>query len=177
MAKRLSILICSIEERKNFLDKLLSVLMDQLVDELEILVETDNREMTTGAKRNILLERATGDYIAFVDDDDMVSDDYVSKILKAIESNPDCCGMEGLTFRENTEKGQKFIHSIKYDEWFRIGNIFLRCPNHLNPVKRELALQVKFPDQCYREDYDYSKRLRPLLKTETIVEGPIYYYL
>jgi len=42
--------------------------------------------MTIGAKRNQLLHRAKGDYVAFVDDDDLVSSDYVNKVLSAVST-------------------------------------------------------------------------------------------
>ena len=103
------------------------------------------------------------------------------------------CGIEGLIFlrpriknkdrynRKRWIRGErvqrKFIHSIKYKTWFEENYIYYRCPNHLNPVKRELALKVRFLPQDSGEDCDYSKRLLPLLKTETYIEGIIYNYL
>jgi hypothetical protein len=54
----LSILICSLWERAGDLARLLRVLDPQLTPDVELLIEVDNREKTTGAKRNILLEKA-----------------------------------------------------------------------------------------------------------------------
>lgn len=192
MKKKLSILICSIVGRESLLKNLRVDLERQRTDDVEILVETDDKRITTGAKRNVLLRRATGDYIAFVDDDDKVSDDYVRKILKAIKTHPDCCGIEGeishtKQFRisrrsrrsrrfEHKQIIQKFVHSIQYDRWFEKGGIYYRCPNHINPVKRTIALKVKFPDVMRGEDKDYSFRLRFLLKSEVYIDGIIYFY-
>jgi hypothetical protein len=106
----------------------------------------------------------------------LVSEDYVKKILEAIESNPDCCGIQGIiTFQGQGPR--MFIHSLKYKEWFEQNNIYYRCPNHLNPVKREIALQVKFPETNFGEDKDYSTRLFPLLKEERFISGVVYHYL
>ncbi len=190
---KLSILICSLNSRRVSLDTLLDILDSQKNDQVEILVEKDNGTMTIGTKRNLLLKRAQGDYICFVDDDDVVANSYVSKILEAVESNPDCCGIEGLIFlrprhRNRDRKSQrrwirgnreqrKFIHSIRYRTWFEENRIYYRSPNHLNPVKKELALQVMFLPQDSGEDHDYSKRLLPLLKTETYIKGIIYNYI
>ena len=175
MSKRLSILICSLEDRKESLDRLLSHLEKQKTDDVEILVETDKKEITTGAKRNILLERATGDYVVFIDDDDMVSDDYVPKILKAIESNPDSCSVRGTVTIGSDE--HLFINSVKIDHWGYLFGSLLRRTNHVNPVRRELALRAKFPDINAYEDREYSLRLKPLLKIEVEIAGSIYYYL
>jgi len=175
--KKLSVLICSLIKRKEKLYRLLSHLNSQIqfIKSVEILVETDSGQMSIGTKRNLLLQRAQGDYIAFIDDDDLVSDDYISKILNAIRTNPDCCSLQG----EITHHGQKdiFIHSLKYDHWFEKDSIYYRCPNHLNTIRRELALQVKFPEKNHGEDKDFSMLIYPLLKTEIEIEGTIYYYL
>ncbi len=176
MKPKLSILICSLTKRHRTLNELMRKLKEQKTDRVEILVEIDGGQITTGAKRNFLLSRAKGDYIAFIDDDDAVSGDYVGKILKAIKTRPDCCGMEGIISFKKRNESRLFIHSIQYKEWYEMDKVYYRCPNHLSPVKRELALQVGFPDRTVGEDRDYSMRLLPLLKTEVYINGPIYFY-
>jgi len=182
--KKLSILICSLRKRRCLLERLLKELERQHHKSVEILVEVDNRNISTGAKRNLLLEKAKGDYIAFIDDDDMVSENYIAKILWALQENPDCCSLEGILFRPK----QRFLfyHTIKCKRWHEKDNIYYRTPNHLNAVKRELALQTKFLEINRGEDVDYSTRLRPLLKTEVLrpllkteahIEGVLYYYI
>ncbi len=191
--KKLSILICSIKGREEKLNNLLSLLEGQITGDVEILIEVDNKEITIGEKRNVLLKRARGDYIAFVDDDDLISNDYVSKILAAIETSPDCCGIEGeidhmkVKRPESNERRrqprhryyrckQKFIHSNQYTKWYQKNDIYYRCPNHLNPIKRELVGQIMFPEMSQGEDKDFSMRILPLLKTEVFIKGIIYYY-
>ena len=192
---KLSILICSLRKRLRKLSQLQRHLGFQTTGEVEILVETDDGEMPIGAKRNLLLQKACGEYAAFIDDDDLISRDYISKILNAVKTKPDCCSLQGeITHMVSTWKvrhnnkhtrrkriRQKvrhvFIHSIKYDHWFEAGNIYYRCPNHLNTIKRELALQVKFPEINSGEDKNFSERIYPLLKTEVKIEGTIYHYL
>ncbi len=172
---RLSILICSVIGRKRKLNRLLEELKQQYHKAIEILVEIDNREITTGAKRNILLEKAKGDYIAFIDDDDGISINYVVKILTALKTNPDCCSLNGLLIRPR--RTFPFYHSINYLKWYNKDGVYYRSPNHLNTVKRELALQIKFPDKTMGEDVDYSTRLKSLLKIEAKIQGILYYYL
>jgi len=173
--KKFSILICTLEDRKDLLKRLLRILKPQMVDSVEIIIQKDSGEKTTGKKRNKLLRRANGDYVAFVDDDDVVSINYVSKILWALQENPDCCSLQGLLIRENVE--YSFFHSLKYKKWFKKRGIYYRSPNHLNAIKRELALQVRFPNKNEGEDRDFSFRVRPLLKTEVVISGVLYYYL
>jgi hypothetical protein len=89
---------------------------------------------------------------------------------------PDCCSLTGELHWPNGGI-ERFEHSIDYDKWEKKDNVYLRYPNHLNTVKRELALQVGFKDMGHGEDKDYSDRLKPLLKTEAKIEGVIYHYM
>lgn len=174
MSKRLSILTPTLIQRESIFKNLARVLKAQSNDQVEMLAICDNGENSIGTKRNELLKAAKGDYVAFVDDDDMISPFYIHGILKAIKDNPDCVGIEGII----TEKGigKKFIHSLQYEDWFENNNIYYRCPNHLNPIKREIALDCMFPEVYYHEDREYSYRLKGKLKTEVYIKGLMYYY-
>ena len=177
----LSLLICSVNSRKEFLDRLLEVLNKQIQGQ-EILVNLDNGEKSIGQKRNELLQQAKGKYIAFIDDDDLVSEDYISLILDAVKEGCDVVGMH-LIYTYDGHDPQKTYHSLKYTHWYDVPDpetgrrIYYRNPNHLNPVKREYALQAKFPEISNGEDRAYSKALLPFLKTEVYIDRPIYYYL
>ena len=177
---KLSILICHLYNRQESLAKLLDVLRPQITDDsnVEILIKSDDGTLTTGVKRNRLLKQAVGDYVAFVDDDDLVSNDYVSKILKAVETNPDCCSLQGeISMTERGKRVEKiFIHSLKYDHWFEENQIYYRCPNHLNAIRRDIALKVGFPNKNHGEDSIFSMKAYPVLNTEEYIEGTIYYY-
>ena len=180
---KLSILICSLNKRKEMLNRLLDCLNKQKTDEVEIRVLSDDGIISTGQKRNDLLDMAKGDYIVFIDDDDLVSDDYIELILKAIENKPDVVGIH-LLMTTNGKNECRTFHSLKYNHWYdepdpeREGRrMYFRNPNHLNPVKREIALKVKFPDKYKFEDREYSKNILSHLKTEEYINEPIYYYL
>src|SRR5688572_12515966 len=91
----LSILICTIPKRKYQLQALMKLLLRQ-IGQLDVQVIADsNMGITTGAKRNHLIHLAQGKYVTFIDDDDTISKDYVSEIMKAIESEPDVVGFKG----------------------------------------------------------------------------------
>jgi len=173
---KLSILVCSIHSRKYFLDRLMSLLEPQLIEDVEIVIDTDNALKILGTKRNDLVMKAKGDYIVFVDDDDIVPAYYVSETMKALKTNPDCVGFKG----ERTAKSRNpkvFIHSIKYSEWSEDRQFYYRMPNHWNAVKRVLAIKAGFPEINWGEDHIYSQRLRPLLHSEVFIDKIMYYYL
>jgi len=181
-----SILICSLHRRQHFLKRLQDCLAPQIPTDgtVEVLVDQDNGEVAIGAKRNRLLEKAQGKFIAFVDDDDLVSGDYVYQILKLINEHPqmDVVGIS-LIMTTNDTDPEKSFHSIAYRTWWDCPDSetgrkkYFRNPNHLNPVRRDLALRVKFPEKSHAEDRDYSARLLPLLHCEFCIKEPIYFYL
>lgn len=174
MALRLSILVATMPSRSKSFEALIEVLGQQLTGETELIVDFA-MSYNIGTKRNKLLESATGDYVVFVDDDDMVADDYVVRILEAIKDNPDCVGISGV-ITTNSGQLQQWHISKDYADWYEKDNIYYRTPNHISPVRRELALKVGFPDIVTGEDYEYSKRLYPLLRTENKIDGNIYHY-
>lgn len=176
MNYRLSICICSLESRQTSLQLLLDSLDQQNNGTLvQILTDVDDGSISIGQKRNQLVDKATGDYIAFIDDDDAVADDYIIKIIGATETRPDCCGIEGIITTDGGNP-RKFIHSIKFDKWSFEDNIYHRYPNHLNPIKSDIIRSIRFPEINHGEDRDFSDKIRQLLKTEVYIDNPIYYY-
>ncbi len=175
----LSILICSTEKRAPFLRRLHDHLRNQVRKHprrVEIVVSIDRGEHSIGEKRNFLLQQAVGEYVAFVDDDDWVAHDYVDRVLRALEGRPDCLSLVGVMTTDG-ERPERFEHSLKYERWETLPGLHVRTPNHLNVVKRELALKVGFPPVDHGEDHDFSKRLRPLLRNESLTgDAPLYYY-
>jgi glycosyltransferase involved in cell wall biosynthesis len=182
----LSILICGLPTRQDHFFYLYDKLSKQIIEQddcVELLYCLDSSEkkggLTTGAKRNRLLDAASGDFLCFIDDDDDVPDNYVKLICEALKTNPtvDCLGIVGI-MRGPTGVEATFKHSIQYKTWHSDGHkVYYRCPNHLNPVRSALAKAVRFSEITIGEDADFSLRLLPKLSSEFNVEQPLYLYL
>lgn len=173
----LSILIATIPSRLDKLDNLMSCLnpqWDRMPELVEVIIDPVI-SYNIGTKRNKLLEKAKGDYIVFIDDDDHIAKNYVKLILDATETNPDCIGISGW-ITTNGLKSKQWHISKDYGRWFERNGIYYRTPNHISPVKRELALKAGFPEIEFGEDAEYSKRLLPFLKSEVKIKGNIYHY-
>jgi glycosyltransferase involved in cell wall biosynthesis len=180
----LSVLIATLENRREkfqyIFDRLTAQIRDSGTEGLvEVLYDRDNRERSLGSKRNYLIQQARGRFVAFVDDDDDVSGDYISRVCEAIHRRPDidCIGIRGvITFRGNHPR--EFSHSLKYQDYFSRRHRYFRPPYHLNPILRSVALQHPFREINYSEDVEWALRLQRLgaLKCEEFIDAPLYFY-
>jgi len=178
MEVKLSVLIATMPSRDVQLNELLSCLHKQGAFNIRSTVECiydPSMDYNIGTKRNKLLKEARGEYITFIDDDDHISDSYISLVLDACKSGADCIGINGIITTDGANERKWYI-SKEFGSWYTENGKYYRTPNHISPVKRELALKAGFPEISFAEDAEYSRRLLPLLKTETIITQPIYHY-
>jgi hypothetical protein len=176
---KLSILICMTHDRADFLTRLLWILNPQ-IDGKPIEVLTNYEDISIGAKRNSLLESSKGEYVCFVDSDDLVCSEYVDLFEEAIIDKPDACSLLGVITFDGSNP-EIFEHSVKYNEWKTndTGGVkYERYINHLNFIKREIAIQIKYPDISHGEDKSWSDALRlsGLVKSEKEISKVLYHY-
>jgi glycosyltransferase involved in cell wall biosynthesis len=189
---KFSILILSIPERIESMKAAVTHLQEQAdatgqKESVEILVLLDNRSKSISEKRNDLLQMARGRYVAFLDDDDAVSKDYMSSILKTIdENNVDCisfnqwCSIDGEPMDVEFGIGNPHGNLWRDEEGF-LGNI-KRPPYHMCVWKRELAQSERF-NPVYgangqsSEDIDWLMRLYPKVQTEYHINDALHGYI
>jgi glycosyltransferase involved in cell wall biosynthesis len=171
--------ILHLPKRKQSYDLLINELNKQIQecnakDIVEIVTETDDGNLSVGAKRNNVLDKANGEYVCFIDDDDMITPIYVSKILNALKSKPDVVELVGFLPHHNLP----FIHNLNCGGHYRKDGIQFRTPNHLNTIKTEIAKKIKYIEISHGEDQDYSHRLwnSGLMKTEELIHDRMYIY-
>lgn len=177
----LSILIPAITSQKGYHKRLTEMLTPQLTEGVEVLWELDERVLSTGAKRNRLIERAKGTYTVFVDSDDTISPDYVSSILEAAKEDSDAIVFNGVMTTDGKNERKWFISKDYPYEASRDNNgniIYLRYPNHIVPIKRSITSQVRFQDLRMGEDYLWATKIHELglIKTETKINKFLYRY-
>jgi hypothetical protein len=147
---------------------------------VEHLILTDNKQRRVGAKRQDLINLARGEYVAFVDDDDDISDHYVAKILEAIERAPDVVTFQqGCTVGTESVVHKGTVHfdlNHRIDEPFQPGGITKRRPWHICAWRRSLATQCVFPEINYGEDRIWVDQIVPLAKTQVHIPEILHYY-
>ncbi len=178
------ILILTMPSRAAYLLRLRTMLDPQVEAHpgVRVTVRISDAKMTRGENRVELMKESDAEYINFVDDDDLVAEDYVSRIFPLLDG-VDYIGFQVQLYYGGPETGIKELptfHSLKYPQWYGDTQGWYRDLSHLNPVKRELALQAA--DQMCKgngnEDVIWADAMRGLgiVKTEHYVDKIMYHY-
>lgn len=175
-----SVLIPTIPGREQSLQSLLDSLREKVARlaphlRVEYSVAFDRREKSIGRKRQELLQAAQGKYMAFIDDDDAITDAYIEDVAQTIAG-----GFHVMRLRGEIHP-YTFTHSVENTLTGPMarGNVFLRPPNHLNPMMTDVAKLISFGDAVRGEDLDWTIRLakRGFLTTEYRSDPARIHYL
>ncbi len=184
MKLELSILIPALVERASKLPEELARQISAIqACPVELLVLTDNRQRSTGRKRQALLDLAQGRYITHLDDDDWVAPTYVADLLEAIKAddvdvivfnqesrwnneNPFTvrCGLEfeNEGMRKDAEGGQ----------WQDI----YRKPWHWCVFAARIAKTARFPDGYIDDDWFWLRQVLAQTKTQHRIDKILHFY-
>ena len=179
-----NILIATLGEREERFKRLMDILLPQVDDyegQIRVLAYWDNGESQLDIIRQKLVEESCGEYINFIDDDDLIPKYYCDEVFKRLD------GVDYIGWRMqlyyNGEKMKPTYHSLKYDRWSEDDDGWYRNISHLNPIKREIAIKASFittDDESgvpTPEDHTWAGRVAPLVKTEHYIKKCMYEYL
>ncbi len=181
---KLSVLVLSVPNRLRFFyPRIMKQLIDQTKNrtDVELLALFDNKKRSLGMKRQALLDLAQGEYCVFIDDDDRISDDYISEIMNALYNNSNCdCVVFDTEMRINN--GQPII--VKCDAEFKYGyvdnnnhSLGFRCkPAHIMVYKTSIAKAHKYNDMNRAEDVDWGERACLDIKHQVRIDKVLYFY-
>jgi len=186
----LSVLILSITERLDLANKLFKKL-DSLCSygDVEILILTDNRKKSITEKRNDLLSIANGNYIAFLDDDDDITDDYFKELVPICRDNKydvitfnQYCNVNGFEFYVTFDHGN-VIEGVDYNYLKTNPNYKVKRPAwHLCAWRSELAKNEKFieirnqyNESC--EDADWVSKMSKRVESSYKIDKVLHKYL
>jgi hypothetical protein len=175
--------ILTVPQRKDKLLRLIKTIKDQtlisIANRIELIIVNDDGTRTVGDKRNEVLDKANGKYVCFIDDDDLVSLNYIPKIFNKLDKEIyDGIGFWGLYY-VSEKPTMLFNHANINNGHFKKDGKQYRPLNHLNPVRTEIAKAIGFPDKNYAEDADYCDRLLEsgLVQSEYNFDEVMYHYL
>ncbi len=169
--------ILTVPPRAVKLKELLSVLEPQLEaakGKVQVMVLYNNFEKSLGELRQQIVEQANGEYISFIDDDDMVPHDFIKAILPHLDGKNDYIGFRVGLYSDGVKR-KPVYHSLRYTDWTEDDHGFYRDITHLNPLKREIALQAKFVGGS-GEDVSWANQLRGKAVTEHFIDREMYDY-
>lgn len=156
----LSVLIPTIPGREEGLMRLVESIREKvgrICSEIrvEFCLAFDNRETSVGMKRQRLVQEAKGKYCAFIDDDDEITDAYIEDVAATIQGQYPVMRLRGRIHPYT------FTHSLEntLNSPMARGDVFLRPPNHLNPMMTDVAKLIHYKDAVRGEDLDWTIRM------------------
>ena len=176
---KLTIGIPTLTKRKLFLFRLLNKISwssGSNRENIEIIISEDNGEKTIGTKRNEIMKKSSGKYFCFIDDDDLISENYFELIFNAFKEDPDSVGFKGMYYEKEFSK-MVFEHNFDNKTHFKKNNIQYRPLNHLNPMKTDIAKKLLYKEINFGEDIDFGDRVMKLLKSGKFINYILYHYL
>jgi hypothetical protein len=186
MEPQFSVLICSILDRLDMATVLLRKLNTQAAGQpVEILCYTDNKAKPLPAKRNLLLAQAAGKFIAHLDDDDDVADDYIASVVAAALAQPDA---DVISFDQISNLEAKQPYETPFRVRTGLGHPnedahvvdnkradIRRKPWHWCAWSARLAKTAVF-ESGYDEDWRWIKQMLPEAKIEHHIDRVLHYY-
>lgn len=171
---------------KEYLTELLKCLKPQLAPDIEVIVVDDGSEPKVevpkfvklirkdnggvSSARNTGLDFATGDYIAFIDADDLVTDDYIKHIFDKIDEG---CDYIWLSWKTTGNGWQATVLLKSVEDKFPPDNLCV-----WNRVyKREMIGDIRFnTKKLIAEDAEFIRLVETKGYEKGFVSKPIYLY-
>jgi glycosyltransferase involved in cell wall biosynthesis len=178
-----SILVPTLGERRPLFERLMAGLLPQTEPyggRVRVVGWHNDGSPSLPKIRQSMVLGSTTDYVCFVDDDDLVSPDYVDKVVTALGERPDYVGFQVQCYSDGAPIAVAY-HSLEHRSWRNLRGRFERDISHINPIRTALARQASFTvaRTGMAEDRVWANQLRRMhiVRTQVVVPQILYHYL
>jgi len=195
-------IIVPVYNTEKFLPKCLDSLVNQTLKDIEIIVVNDSspdnsqkiidkytkkykkvksyikKNEGVSAARNFGIQKASGEYIIFIDSDDYVDLTMVEKLYNhAIKKKLDIVVCNGIMVYEDNDKQVKLISNPGYSN-NEVKNYLISRPAPWNKIfKKEIFNDMSFIKGIYYEDLELIPKLVKNTKKIGFIDDALYFYL
>lgn len=172
---KLEILCLTQPSRSEYLKRLRACIGPQLTADVRFTVRMFDPRLFLGVNRQWMIDESKAEYICFIDDDDLVADDYVSTILPLLDGI-DYVGFELQCYIDGVPFSHTY-HDLRCGGWHNDEKGYYRDISHLNPIRRELAL-LEPMEGGNAEDHRWADRMRATgkVRTQHMIPRVMYFY-
>lgn len=147
-----------------------------------IILHQENQGQSSA--RNLALKVAKGEYIAFLDSDDVLSENYLNDLKNIITNNDvDIVQFKSSRFEENTNELKEFDVGLQKHGLFQLDeNLMIEIFNQsawfpwLNIYRRKLFEGLEYPVGIYYEDAALIPEIFLKAKNIYFLESVLYFY-
>ncbi|HEU4751981.1 MAG TPA: glycosyltransferase family A protein [Armatimonadota bacterium] len=177
------ILVPTLGERRGLFKRLMAGLLPQLdphAGRVRVVGWHNDGSPALPKIRQTMIEASPADYVSFVDDDDLVSRDYVAEIVTALATRPDYVGFQVQCYSDGAPTAVAY-HSLEFRRWRNLPGRYERDISHINPIRTALARRADFAQTRAgrAEDRAWADQLRRsrVLRTQVVIPRILYHYL
>ena len=162
-----------------------SVCDEYLVDPRVTVIHQENRGLSNA--RNVGLDLVTGEYVCFLDPDDVFHPGFIEELLKIMLSeHPDIAVCKytviATTGKTQKKKRQSYGPRLKQGKYGRIDSLRALVDGRLNAAvwnklyRKEIWNNIRFPEGHNYEGTDTSFRILDICDTVYVTDKQLYYY-
>jgi glycosyltransferase involved in cell wall biosynthesis len=165
-------------------DKSLQILEEYAAKEERIKI-VNKKNGGQSSARNAGIDIAKGEYIAFLDSDDFIANDFYEKLYNSAEqNNADCAVGNTIYYKDENNKqddcwvnyyifksNKTIVESIEDKQ-----NIIYSCSVWNKIYKKELIKDLRFPEKLYIEDVPFTFATAILANKFVLVKEANLYY-
>lgn len=161
-------------------DNTLEICLDYEKKYPNLIKIVDKKNGGLSDARNVGISKANGEYLAFIDSDDTIKENFIKEMIeKAYSGNFDMvtCGVKMIYEDHEVAVDPGYLTDLIGKEAIK-GQMYDFYPAACNKIyKKEIFKDLKFKKGVAYEDVEFMYRLLPNIKRIGVVEGFYYEYM